>query len=172
MQQLFVGQTTTKAPSFPLHITPLIDVPNMFHQASFGTQKILTLNARLRSALVQTSIDDLQPKLWQEEAVDCKIHGSISLDECYDGGPSFKHVSKLQRPYIAQLCTSMHPGLYEQYVPQINKSVLYTPISQADFAQRSYQLPSGRLYTQPSVAAEHVLTTKDNPPAVLPCQAD
>ena len=156
-----MGQTTIKAPSFPVHITSLTDVPNNFHQGSFGTQNILTLNARLRSALVQTSINDLQPRVWQEEAVQCNGNGSLLLDQCYDGGPSFKNISELRRPYIAQLSTSMNTGLYEQYVPRINNSVSYTSISPADFTRSCSQIPSGGLYTEHSVDARYISNIMD-----------
>ena len=133
----------------------------MFQQGSSWTQSILTLNARLRSALVQTSINDLQPRVWQEEAVQCNGNGSLLLDQCYDGGPSFKNISELRRPYIAQLSTSMNTGLYEQYVPRINNSVSYTSISPADFARSCSPIPSGGLYTEHSVDAKYFSNIRD-----------
>lgn len=99
---------------------------------------------RLRNMLASVSDTDFQSEIWQEDAPQCSGNSSTDYNvtpECYDGGPTFKNISGLLHPYLAQLPSGYNTGLLRQYVPRINSSVEYSNVSVNEFPPNCTDIP-------------------------------
>jgi len=81
-----------------------------------------------RNALKLTVNTTPQPRLWQE-GTGCSASNNSQTEQCVLGTSTLGKLSELSNPYLAGLPIGFNTGLIKQFIPRINSSVKWEPIS-------------------------------------------
>ncbi|RDW61837.1 uncharacterized protein DSM5745_10509 [Aspergillus mulundensis] len=143
LQSILLSSQAVMTPTKPQEISSLIDLPSRFwvpDEYSYPDSNIITI--KTRAALEATTSTEKHAQLWPGANVTCDPFQTDKYSEnvCLRQGATFENISLLPDPFLAELPSGFHTGLFRQFLPRINSTAQYQVITEAEFPEDCDQI--------------------------------
>ncbi|KAL4902363.1 hypothetical protein BDW74DRAFT_158397 [Aspergillus multicolor] len=159
IQSIFLSSQAVTTPTKAQEISSLIDLPSRFwvpDESYDPDSNIITV--KTRAALEATTLTEKHAQLWPGANVTCDPFHTYKYSEnvCLRQGATFGNISLLPDPFLAELPSGFHTGLFRQFLPRINSTAEYQVITEAEFPENCDQI-------QNAFFAEYTNTSRYRP---------